>query len=206
MDLTPQNPAHADSGSNSRHGLLRLSAPALAVALLALTACLEARAQTQPQTSVPIRPPRTSVFQSDDPRDTGNAGTREEMLRNVEIKRREQAYKENLERAKEGAALGVELLQTYERAKAIGSAEQKKLGRMEKLARAIREQAGGDDDKEELKDLPPDTAAWFVQLKKLSEELNEKVERTPRHVVSTSVINTANRLLGVIRHIRSAFK
>jgi hypothetical protein len=128
------------------------------------------------------------------------------MLRNVEIKRREQAYKENLERAKESAALGAELREAYERAKGLGSAEQKKLSRMEKLARAIREQAGGDDNKEDMKDWPPDPGASFVQLQELSEELNTKVEKTPRHVVSTSVINTANKLLGLIRHIRSTFK
>jgi hypothetical protein len=77
---------------------------------------------------------------------------------------------------------------------------------MEKLARAIREQAGGDDDKEEMKELPPDPGTSFVQLQKLSEELNTKVEKTPRHVVSTSIINTANKLLDLIRHIRSTFK
>ncbi|HEY9284431.1 MAG TPA: hypothetical protein VIP46_13325, partial [Pyrinomonadaceae bacterium] len=131
---------------------------------------------------------------------------REEMLKNLEVKRREIAYKENIDRAKEGAALGAELRQTYERYKTIGSAEQKKLGRLEKLARSIREDAGGDDDKEGLKEVPADPSASFVQLQKLSEELQTKVEKTPRHVVSTSVINTANRLLGLIRHIRSSFK
>ena len=131
---------------------------------------------------------------------------REEMLKNIEVKRRELAYKENLERAKESATIGAELRQAYERSKTLGSAEQKKLGRMEKLARTIREDAGGDDDKEGLKEVPTDPAASFVQLQKLSEELQTKVEKTPRHVVSTSVIKTANRLLGLIRHIRSSFK
>lgn len=191
-------------GRALRH--LRFVVPAFA-ALLLLTACLEARAQPAPAT-----PRRPTVFfprdeqRNDDRRGSDQMGSREEMLRNVEIKRREQSYKENLERAKESAALGAELREAYERAKGIGPAEQKKLGRMEKLARAIREQAGGDDDKEGSEEVPPDPAASFAQLQELSEELNEKVEKTPRHVVSTSVIKTANRLLGLIRHIRSSFK
>jgi len=164
----------------------------------------------------PINPPRTTSFPRSNPndrrdprgdgRDSNQMGGREEMLRNVEIKRREQAYKENLERAKESAALGAELREAYERARGIGPDEQKKLGRMEKLARAIREQAGGDDDKEGVDEIPTDPATSFVELQKLSEELNKKVEKTPRFVVSTSVIKTANRLLGLIRHLRSSFK
>jgi hypothetical protein len=201
MYLAPHNSAHADTDPKCERRKPRLALPAFAALILLLGACAEARAQQGPLGSTP-----RTVFQSDDDPADKQGGSREDMLRNIEIKRREQAYKENIERAKESAALGAELREAYERAKGIGPSEQKKLGRLEKLARAIREQAGGDDDKEEMKDFPPDTAASFIQLQRLSEELNKKVEKTPRHVVSTSVINTANRLLGLIRHIRASFK
>ena len=173
--------------------------PALA-GLLVFSANLEARAAQGPVGTVP----RLAGAVDDDA--SKQSPGREEMLKNVEVKRRELAYKENIERAKESAALGVELRQAYERSKTLGSAEQKKLGRLEKLTRTIREDSGGDDDKEGLKEMPTDPASSFVQLQKLSEELQTEVEKTPRHVVSTSVINTANRLLGLIRHIRASFK
>lgn len=179
-----------------------MCAPALLLAGLLLSAAAPAvRAQRGPLGTLP----RVAGSAADEEHSKQSPG-REEMLKNLEVKRREIAYKENIDRAKEGAALGAELRQTYERYKTIGSAEQKKLGRLEKLARSIREDAGGDDDKEGLKEVPADPSASFVQLQKLSEELQTKVEKTPRHVVSTSVINTANRLLGLIRHIRSSFK
>lgn len=183
----------------SARRISRLCVPALA-GLLIFSASLAARAAQGPVGTVP----RVAGAVDDDA--SKQSPGREEMLKNLEVKRRELAYKENIDRAKESAALGAELRQAYERSKTLGSAEQKKLGRLEKLARSIREDAGGDDDKEGMKEVPTDPAASFVQLQKLSEELQTKVEKTPRHVVSTSVINTANRLLGLIRHIRSSFK
>jgi len=146
------------------------------------------------------------VADASDYEDPKQISGREEMLRNVEIKRRERAHQENIERAKESAALGAELRQAFERSKSLGSSEQKKLGRMERLARGIREQAGGDDDKEGLKEQPDGLEASLVQLEKLSQELHAKVEKTPRHVVSTAVINSANQLLQLIRHIRASFR
>jgi len=125
------------------------------------------------------------------------------MLRNVEVKRREQLHKENLERAKETAELGAELGETFTRQKSLGSVEQKKLGRIEKLARAIRDQSGGDDDKEALKESPPNIEDALARLQGLSQELRRKVEKTPKHVVSTAVINSANQLIELVRHIRS---
>lgn len=189
-----------DAGSGAVLRLLRLSAVPALVCLLLLAAGFEGHAQT----STMGLPPRPGPMRGeDDPRQHSG---REDMLRNLEVKRREQSYKENIERAKENAALGAEVRQAFERTKSLGSAERKKLGRMEKLSRTIREQAGGDDDKEELKELPASLEASFERLQKLSEELETKVEKTPRHVVSTSVIGTANQLLELIRHLRSSFK
>jgi hypothetical protein len=179
----------------------RLGVPALA-GLLLFTAGLEVRAQQ----GALGNPPRIGSSRDDDSLDSKQNSGREEMLRKVEIKRREQIYRENIERAKEGATLGAELRQAFERSKSLGPADQKKLGRLEKLARSIREQAGGDDDKEGLEEAPPGPEASFIQLQELSEELQNKVEKTPRHVVSAAVINSANRLLELIRHIRASFR
>lgn len=199
MTEASHNSPFTVSASGGARAVPRLCVPALSLLLL-FAAGTVARAQHGPLGGLP----RISAAPGDE--DPKQISSREEMLRNLEIKRREISHKENIERAKENAALGAELRKVYERAKALGSAEQKKLGRMEKLARAIREQAGGDDDKEGLKEVPDGLDASFVELEKLSGELQNKVEKTPRHVVSTSVISTANRLLGLIRHLRATFK
>lgn len=179
--------------------VLRLGVPSALACLLLFTAGLETHAQT----STIGAPPRGIGGRDDDSKQIPG---RDEMLKRLEVRRREEAYKENQERAKESAEIGAELRRVYERTKSLGPPEQKKLGRMEKLARSIREQAGGDDDEEGLKQLPPGIDASLEQLQKLSAELQSRVEKTPRHVVSTSVINTANQLLELIRHIRAFFK
>ena len=199
MRPAPHSSPSADSVPVSARRISRLCVPALAGLFLFSVSLATCAAQGSVGTI-----PRVAGAVDDET--SKQSPGREEMLKNLEVKRRELAYKENIDRAKESAALGAELRQAYERSKTLGSAEQKKLGRLEKLTRSIREDAGGDDDKEGLKEVPTDPASSFVQLQKLSEELQTKVEKTPRHVVSTSVISTANRLLGLIRHIRSSFK
>lgn len=125
------------------------------------------------------------------------------MLRNVEVRRRESIYKENLERAKEGALLGAEISDAYQKQKSLGPVELKKLGRIEKLAKNIRNDNGGDDDEEALKEPPKDLAGAVSRLAEMSENLKKKVEKTPKHVVSTAVITYANQLLELIRLIRT---
>lgn len=198
-----RTPSHGSlltrSESNAASSFLRLGVvPALACLLLFAAGIV---AHAQPNT---ISPPPRGVGERDD--DSKQIPGRDEMLKRLEVKRREESYKENQERAKESAEIGAELRSVYERTKSLGPSEHKKLSRMEKLARSIREQAGGDDDEEGLKELPPGLDASLERLQKLSEELQNRVEKTPRHVVSTSVIETANQLLELIRHIRAFFK
>jgi hypothetical protein len=37
----------------------------------------------------------------------------------------------------------------------------------------------------------------------LADEMRKLVENTPRHVISASVIDQANKLLGLIQHVRT---
>jgi hypothetical protein len=154
---------------------------------------------------VKLPPPTDARGQSGRPEadDPGQIGSREEMLRNVEVRRRESVYKENLERAKEGAQLGAELRDAYQKQKSLGQSEHKKLGRLEKLAKSIRNDNGGDDDEQGLKDPPKDLPDALSRLAQLSEDLKKKVEKTPKHVVSTAVINSANQVIVLVRLIRT---
>ncbi len=127
----------------------------------------------------------------------------QEMLKELEIKRAEGTHKQNIERAKEGVQLSVELHNTYTQQKALDPAGLKKLGRMEKLTRQLRSESGGGDDAERLKDPPADLAATLARMADLAEELCKCVEKTPRQVVSVSVIAQTNELLELIRLARS---
>jgi hypothetical protein len=173
------------------------------IILFALALCSHTRAQ-QPPTPKPR--PASSPNDINAPRDPvegEQSSSTEEMLKDAEIKRLEMTHKENLERARETAQLGTELREAFERQKSLGAAEMKKIGRIEKLARAIRNEAGGDDDDEGLKDPPPQIEAAVTRLSEMCEELRKKVEKTPRHVVSAAVIASANQLIALAKHIRT---
>jgi hypothetical protein len=42
------------------------------------------------------------------------------------------------------------------------------------------------------------------RVAELANDLRKLVEDTPRHVISASVIDQANKLLGLIQHVRDA--
>lgn len=125
-----------------------------------------------------------------------------EMRERAAIKHAEEAHEETLERADESARLGSELRSAYEQHRALGREELKKLERMEKLARKIRGQIGGSEGDEALEDPPRALTDAFTRLAESSENLRQCVSKTSRHVVSTTIIERANELIELIRHIR----
>lgn len=125
-----------------------------------------------------------------------------EMRARLEAQRAEKLRKENLDRAREVALLGVELRDIYSRNRSFDRNGIKKLERLEKLTRRIRSEAGGSDDDENLKDAPREIDAALIRIADLSLELRKGVEKTPRLVVSAAVIDRANRLLELINFVR----
>ncbi|HEY6190144.1 MAG TPA: hypothetical protein VIW80_21010 [Pyrinomonadaceae bacterium] len=126
-----------------------------------------------------------------------------EMRARLEIERQEKLRRENLERAREVAQLGEELRDAFTSHQALDRAEVKKLERLEKLTRRIRSEAGGSDDEEPLEDAPRGLDVAMTRIAELSGELRKGVEKTPRLVVSASVIEQANQLLELIGFVRT---
>ncbi|HEV2761407.1 MAG TPA: hypothetical protein VGV38_00330, partial [Pyrinomonadaceae bacterium] len=127
----------------------------------------------------------------------------EEMLDRAAIKHLEESHKGTLERAEEAARIGAELRTNFRKGQPLGRDELKKLERLEKLSRSIRGRVGGSDDDEPLTDPPRDLEAALAQLAAASEDLHKNVEKTSRHVISTTVIERANDLIQLVRLIRS---
>jgi hypothetical protein len=134
----------------------------------------------------------------------GDFGSPEaEMLRRAEIRREEEIHKEMVVRADEAAQIGGELLNSYKKNNSLTRDDQKRLERLEKLARKIRGSAGGSDDKEELNDPPGQVEGAVARLAKAADELKESVSKTSRLVISANVIERSNEMIELIRHIRT---
>jgi hypothetical protein len=126
------------------------------------------------------------------------------MRANREIKIAEKDHEENLNRAREIGEIGKQL---KESAKNSASDRDcfKKIDRLEKLTKKVRSEAGGEDEEITLSPRPTDLSAAIEQIAEASETLSKDVQKTPRRVVSTSVISNANVLLELIKLARGFF-
>jgi hypothetical protein len=156
--------------------------------LLSACACVASAQSTRPQTI--------------DPNDQESSIV-EEMRVKWEIKYAEKERLENLDRAREAAQLGTELYNTYTSNKSLGQTEKKKLERLEKVTRKIRSNAGGSDGDESDDKVPAQVEPALKRLSEATTEMRKAVEKTPRQVVSATVIETANEILDIIRFVRA---
>jgi len=114
----------------------------------------------------------------------------------------EKEYQENLDRARDLSTLGAAIVASFEEKNSLDQEDIKKLDKVEKLAKGIRRAAGGSEDDSEMEKPPTDMNAAVKMLGDLSHSLKEKVEKTPKHVISAAVIDEANVLLELIRIVR----
>jgi DNA repair ATPase RecN len=119
------------------------------------------------------------------------------------LKAEKKQYDENVARAREVAQLATQLVEAYQGKKMFGSDDVKKLERLEKLTKKIRNEAGGSETNPDVKDIPEVMATAVKQVAEIADELRTLVEKTPRHVVSASVIDQSNKLLGLVQHVKT---
>ena len=139
------------------------------------------------------------------PTDETQAGNpiEEEMRAKRAIKFAEKEHQENLDRARDLTDVSKELLAAFKKKNGLDREDNKKLDRLEKLSKRIRSDAGGSEDEVSIEKPPADLSTAMCQLGEVSESLRNKVEKTPRQVVSASVIAESNVLLELIRIVRS---
>jgi hypothetical protein len=129
----------------------------------------------------------------------------EEMRAKRQIEASDKAHKENVNRARHLVSLSESLVRAYNTNSHLTKEDLKNLERAEKLVKKIRDEAGGSDpETEERQTLhPKDLETGLVRLQELADSLKERVEKTPKRVVSAAIINEANVLLELIRAVRS---
>ncbi len=82
-------------------------------------------------------------------------GNRESETRTrMVLKKEKKNYEEHVERAQEARDLAAELQKTYETARSFNAADYKKLERLEKLTRRVRNEVGGSKTDADPKELP----------------------------------------------------
>jgi hypothetical protein len=156
------------------------------------------KAQNAQQSSPIIPPADKDKGEQDAP-----ASLEETMRAKRAIKAAEKEYQENVDRARDLSVLGEAVNASYKQNASLGRDDIKKLEKAEKLAKAIRNAAGGSEDDNEIEQPPKDLAVALCMLAEVAASLKKNVERTPKHVISTTVIDEANALLELARIVRT---
>jgi hypothetical protein len=176
--------------------------------LMMLVSAFSAQAQTQ--TVKPNFPPADPSAKDsgkepkDGSKDDPRFGSPEaEMRSKLEIKEEKKKYDEHVARAKEVSELASQISTSYKTHQNLSSDDEKKFDRLLKLTKRIRNDAGGADNNNDLdKDIPAGMNETLKKVSDMAEELEKLVEGTPRNVISAAVIDQANKLLGLLQHVR----
>ena len=127
----------------------------------------------------------------------------EEMRVKREIEASDKAHKENVNRARTLVSLSESLVTAYKANNQLSREDLKKLKRAEKLVKRIRDDAGGCEQEVDPEENPKDLSTALTRLLELSDSLKQRVEKTPKRVVSAAIIDEANVLLELIRMVRT---
>ncbi|MEK6337198.1 MAG: hypothetical protein AABM67_19935 [Acidobacteriota bacterium] len=165
------------------------------VVMLFLLISVPAEAQVSIVPQDPGKPEKT---------DKPDFGSHEnEMRARLILKEEKKRYDEHLERAREVSQLATQLCESYQSHQAFVGEDNKKLERLEKLTKRIRNEAGGSETDVDVKDVPNNLPEAIKRIVEMAEDLRKLVEKTPRHVISAAVIDHANKLVGVIQYVRN---
>jgi hypothetical protein len=183
--------------TESRIKLLANLARALAAASFLFCFATQSPAQASQQTP--------SILPGDKDRPVGDtpAAIEEDMRARRALKLAEKEYQQNLNRARDLSVLGEAVNASYKQKTQLGPEDLKKLEKAEKLAKAIRSAAGGSEDDSEIEKPPKDLPCALSMFAEMTASLKSNVEKTPKHVISATVIDEANVILELTRIVRT---
>ena len=168
-----------------------------------LSGVFSAQAQSSPGSPIAPPPSPPPANNKDDHDNDVDFGSRETDARTrLILKAEKKEYEEHVARAREASELATALKTSYAATNTFNAADQKKLERLEKLTKRIRNEVGGSEMEPDPKDLPNTVSDAVNALADIAKELYDEVEKTPRRVVSASLIEQANKLLTVIQFVR----
>jgi hypothetical protein len=129
-----------------------------------------------------------------------------ETLAKQRIAQEKKEHQELLNRGEEALQLSKDLEKSFTDKSRISLDDQKKLDRLEKLVKKIRNELGGDDEDDEEKDAfvknPNTIQSAFKTLQDNTIKLLDELKKSTRYTVSVVAIQSSNLLLKVVKFLR----
>lgn len=135
-------------------------------------------------------------------KDEERAKNVQEMLIKWRIKAEEKEFQELIKRGEEVEKLSFELAKSYSETQQLSPEDTKKLERLEKQIKKIRDRLGAEDEDEEIEEKPKDLIAAISYLQDKSSALAKELRKATRHSISVVAIESSNALLKVLKFIR----
>ncbi len=127
-----------------------------------------------------------------------------ESLAKSRIEKEKKEYAELLGRGEEALKLSEELEKSFEENNKLSTEDQKKLDRLEKLVKKIRNElgAGGDGEESEAESNPSTIKNALETLQSKTATLFAELKKATRYSVSVMAIQTSNALVKTVRFLR----
>jgi hypothetical protein len=162
------------------------------------------------QTRVPIR--ETETADKPGPADRRpknseqNVSFPEDMRIKMAIERADSEYRKAIEDADKLNDLSVEIARSYRDNGRLSADELKKVGTIEKLAKRILNQAGGDEVDDKNKSEQRSMSEIIEQMSTAAANIQKSIKAQTRFVVSATVIANSNEVINLAQFIRHSVK
>jgi ElaB/YqjD/DUF883 family membrane-anchored ribosome-binding protein len=177
----------------------------LLIAFVLLTALSTAAQSSSTPPKRPAVPPPTVGYP--DNSDQEHSHMPEDMRARMEIARADADYKKTLDDADRLSTLSTEVSRIFHDTGKLAGDDLKKVGAIEKLAKRILSQAGGDEVDDRASDLQSKPLGDAVeQMNAAADKVQKCIKEQTRFVVSATVISSANEIIHLAQHIRRTLK
>jgi hypothetical protein len=172
---------------------------------LMMTSLLASDAIAQLQSTDPPRP-RVARQQSD-PENQQDVSLPEEMKTRMEIERADKEHQKLVVSAKQMGDLSAEIAKSFKETARLDGPELKKLASIEKLARKILSDSGGEQFNDKSDQDEKITPAEAVErLSAAAADVATSISKSTRFVVSAAVISNSNEVIHLVQYIRRVEK
>ena len=130
-----------------------------------------------------------------------------ETLAKGRIKAEEKEYRELLERGEEAVKISEEIAKNFETTNKLTVEDAKKLERLEKVIKKIRQDLGAKDDDKIDEDAqaevkPSSLVNALSNIKDKTSDLLSELKKTTRHSISVVAVQSSNALLKLVRFVK----
>lgn len=132
-----------------------------------------------------------------------------ENLAKRRIKQDEEDFQELVKRSEEAVKISDELNKSYEDNKKLSAEDTRKLEKLEKVVKKIRQDLGAEDDKEannttdnNAEDKPSTLSTMLSSIKEKSSSLLAELKKTGRFAISVAAVESSNAIFRLVKFLR----